>query len=443
MALIDARPAALDVWYRPGNTFTARLSWPTGTLTGRTFTAALDDEGLGVTIDADTLTVTATPAQTTAGAVRGAFELVETTGGSSQTVLVGTWAPSTGPAASDSVDVAVVAEGADIEVSIAASLATPEVSIDWDQDGWDAFTLVTMTADAPQVFTRTVEDGRGVIAGTTATGGSLREVYVLDGTDGWADSELESVVYAPVAGSSATAQQWHLHRVRERAPGEWEAIAVWTAAVGGGYDRLNTRGVRWDGTTLVQSGGDAATIADRDYLDRTLEIVSVTRTTGFGLWFSNYYVTPKSLLGELASGDLVDTDAVTDNTFDFTAAEVNGVNHATGVVQVRDTVNEATVARKAELGTVRPASNQKRWTPYRLSTRVIGGTTAEVVVEIRRARLGEPLPDWGDPRVIRATILPDEDVPELAVDGGAVAIGGAHFVEDTSGSFGEVTARRV
>lgn len=316
------------------------------------------------------------------------------------------------------------------------------ISLDWSRDGWDAFTAVTMTADGDQVFDRTVEDGRGVITGTVAGSGNRREVYLINGTEDWANSELESVIYSP-AGPSGQWQQWHLHRVRERAPGEWEGIAIWTAVVGGGFDLLNCRAVRFDGTTLLQSTGDVATRADRDWLDRTLHLQSVSRFEAFGLWFANLHIAPRSILGTLQAGDLIDVDAVSDSSFDYDDIAVNQVDHAAGVIQVIDPSSTTAVSRTAEAGTVRPVTDQKRWAPFRMATRVIGGTTDELVVEIRRSRAEEPLPDWGDARVLRQTILPNANVPELPIDAGAVALGGAHFQENTGGSFGEVAARRV
>jgi hypothetical protein len=105
--LLEGRPAGLDALFRPGNTFTAALTWTAGALAGRTFAATLDAAALTVDVVGDVMTVTASAAQTTAAAGSGAFALTEVTGGIDQDLIVGTWSRSDNPAARSSATVTV------------------------------------------------------------------------------------------------------------------------------------------------------------------------------------------------------------------------------------------------------------------------------------------------------------------------------------------------
>ncbi len=122
-ALVDGRPGGLDAMFRPGNTFTCRLTWPAGSLAGRTFVAALDLVVLAVSIIGDVLTVTVTEAQTLAAVLGepGLFTLTETTGGVTEVLLAGRWVASDGPAASTLQDVTVTAGTANVAVTVSAS----------------------------------------------------------------------------------------------------------------------------------------------------------------------------------------------------------------------------------------------------------------------------------------------------------------------------------
>lgn len=446
MTLIDARPPALDVWYRPGNTFTADLTWPSGELDGRSFTAALDDDDLAVVVAGDVLTVTATAAQTTAGAAGGSFELVETTGGSDQTVMVGAWNPSTAPAASSAVDVSVTTSGASVDVTVAAALASPEVTHVWDRDGWDPFTASTMTEDGDQSFDQTVVNGRGVLTGVEdliegppAVGGSLRVAYLREGTL-WTDSEITSVVWSPTGWDGTNAQQGHLHRIREISPGTYEAIMIWTSVVfGGNYRTLHCTAVRWDGTSLPQGGGDAASAADSDYIDRQVRVVGRQRvlSTVAILTF-----TPPGYLRHLEAGDLVDLADITGGISDETDVAVDDVDDR-GRLQCTTVESGDVTFGAVNSGSITPASDQKRWTPQAMSTRVEGGDEDSLTVAIKRWRPEEPEPDWSDARVRHASVATDVDVPELPVGPGLCGLFGGHFYDQSTGSWGDVRFRRL
>lgn len=95
MTTVDTRPPGIDAFFRPGDTMTVTLTWPAGSLAGRTFTSTLDAASLTVGVVGDVMTISATGAQTAAAAERCAWALTETTGGGSNEILVGRWKPAT------------------------------------------------------------------------------------------------------------------------------------------------------------------------------------------------------------------------------------------------------------------------------------------------------------------------------------------------------------
>jgi len=118
-AVLDTRPPGLDVPFRPGNTLTVTLAWPADALDGRTFTATLDAVALGLDVDGDTMTITATDAQTSAVTTPAAFRLTETTGGESDDVIIGEWRPSSNPSTSTSSTVTVTESAGAVAVTVA------------------------------------------------------------------------------------------------------------------------------------------------------------------------------------------------------------------------------------------------------------------------------------------------------------------------------------
>jgi hypothetical protein len=123
--LLDARPAGLDAFFRPGDPFTAQLTWPPGELAGRVFTATLEGDPLGLTINGDVMTVTATAAQTSAGG--GLMALVEHVVGDDPTVIIGRWAPSELAATSADTGVTVTNAAGAAQVTV-APVAAPQSS---------------------------------------------------------------------------------------------------------------------------------------------------------------------------------------------------------------------------------------------------------------------------------------------------------------------------
>ena len=319
------------------------------------------------------------------------------------------------------------------------------IAHDWDRDGWAPFQPVVITADGSQQLDLDVDDARGVVTGPGPEG-SHRVALLRQGTL-WRDAEVRSVVWGPLgdwAGNNA--QQGHLHRVRQIGPTLWEGIAVWTSVVfGGDYRYLHVASVRWDGTTLWQSSNDGGA-GDRDarWIDRRLQLVSKDRFSAFGLVFTRLGVTPSHGYG-LAAGTTVNIDA-DDDTYDAAEVPVQGFDVPAGFVQVQYGPEPAplTVAR----GHVTPAGahSQRRWCPFGMATRVRGGTSGAVVVEIKRWRAGwDPEPGWDDPRVMRATVTPDSggNVPEMALGPGLHGLWAAHFHDGSSGAWGPVTFTRL
>lgn len=313
----------------------------------------------------------------------------------------------------------------------------------WTEEGWAPYRPVVMTDDAGQTFATTVATGSGIITGTGAGHGNHRVAYLRDCTT-WADSEMTSLILPPVGWNNGGAQVGHFHRVRERLPGQWEAIAVWTAVVGGDYGLLNTRGVRFDGATLLQSDGDIASSADTPFIDRSLRIWGRQRFQ-FGSWINEYHALPTHLWG-LSVGDLVTTTSVSGTGFNETAQPVTNVDRIGGIVQLADPSDTGAVAFAITPGgTLTPAgtSAEKRWAPYWLSTRVVGGTSSAATVEWMRWRYGEPQPDWSDARVQRKAIAANANVPELATAPGQCGLWGAHFHDGSAGMFGRARFREI
>lgn len=127
--LLDARPAGLDALFRAGNTFTCKLTWPAGSLVGRTFTAQLDAAVLNVAVVGNEMTVTVSEAQTAAAGEPGAFTLTETTGGPTEVLIAGRWVPSSGAAATSSTAVTVTQGAATVEVGVVAVTAVGDLAV--------------------------------------------------------------------------------------------------------------------------------------------------------------------------------------------------------------------------------------------------------------------------------------------------------------------------
>lgn len=114
----DGRPRGWQHWFRPDDPAVATLLWPTGSLAGRTFTSQLGAESLTVGIVGDTMTLTATPEQTSdLGEGVHAWKLVETT--ATDVVRgVGTWVGSFDPAITGDATVVVIIDGIEVTIEV-------------------------------------------------------------------------------------------------------------------------------------------------------------------------------------------------------------------------------------------------------------------------------------------------------------------------------------
>lgn len=127
--LIDGRPPGLNAYFRPGDPFTIELTWPTGVLSGRTFTASLGSTTLDVSINTDVMTIDATAAQTTATTEPSVMTLTESVVGDDVTILVGTWVPSSGASARSSMSASLSVSAATVDVTVAPVGATAESNL--------------------------------------------------------------------------------------------------------------------------------------------------------------------------------------------------------------------------------------------------------------------------------------------------------------------------
>jgi Collagen triple helix repeat (20 copies) len=314
---------------------------------------------------------------------------------------------------------------------------------DWDLDGWTPFTTVVMTADGSQAFTKTVENGAGKLVGTLPTNGSLREAYIIPNTE-WEDSEMTSLVLQPT-GPVGSSQQGHIHRMKEISPGVWEGIAIWSSVFGNDYRALHTRGVRFDGVTLTQSDGDGATGGDVNFIDRGMHIRAAERFT-FGSVFQAYRVLEPQMLLTLSVGDFIDVISMADSSFNESNIACASIDFSAGSISLVDPAAGAAVSIfPVYNGLVLPDSNNnmKRWTPHWLSTRVRNGSASTVIAEIKRWKPEEREPDWGDPRVMRRTILSNVGVPSLALGPGHCAMWGAHLLSTSSTKWGQIRAKEL
>lgn len=542
--LLDLRPDGVDLLIRPSTTVTLTLEWePSGVLDGRTFSSTLDGQALDLDVSGDTMTIEADTAVTstlTAG-TPVQWRLVEDLGGTEEPTLLGTWTPSDAPSVTATKTATVTQGAATITLSaqgstasilaVADELDAHEADLDahgvvtheWGPDTWDDLDILVRTDDPGAVWTRTVEDGRGVVtsgplksfsvtqaertddvatvtvgsghglvvgetvtvdvdddsfditsdpltavdaetvsydnvgsdvgpssvSGTlTAGAGNFRTVSLHPLTD-WADCEFTSLIWPPSQWTGNNSQMGHAHRVREISPGVWEAINIWTSVVfGGDYRTLHVAATRFDGEVSLQSATENDTgsgSGDSVFIDRRAAVVAHQRFD-FGGPINVYRVDLTFRLADhLETGDLVTIDEMDDSTFNLTEEPVaNVADYRT--LQLNDPVTSTDEPWTVDFsGRVVPAGvdSQKRWTPYFLSTRVVGGDSSRVPVEIKRWRLGDAEPSWGDERVRRIDVVPNGNVPSMPVGPGRHGILDAHVHSSTSQRWGDLRFRKI
>lgn len=243
-ALLEGRPTDLDVMFRPGNTFTLTLTWSTaGSLTGRTFTATLDAATLTTSVAGDVLTVSATAAQTTtAGSGSHDFTLTETTGGSTDDLIIGTWVGSNSGAASQSTSVTITESAATVTVEVPAvsgghaalelgagahGTEFPEPRTD-STAGWEETVLSTEDA-VSAATTMTFEHGQVVFRGSGAGTGvrsNRRSVFLIPGSPG-GYSRIRSRWGGPSYAAGTVPQRGHMHGFGTQADGLIRGVVIW------------------------------------------------------------------------------------------------------------------------------------------------------------------------------------------------------------------------
>lgn len=329
--------------------------------------------------------------------------------------------------------------------------ALPQVDHDWTVHGWSDFRAVTISADGAQVFTPSVSAGKGIITAASSSAANLRVAYLREGTT-WADSEVRSTIYGPTADwNGVNAQQGHLHRVSQRSDGSWQGIAVWTSIVlGGDYGYLHANAVNFNGTTLLQANGPDTTFGpfgygDSAYIDHRLQVIGISRQQPL-LWVNDYRVHRPQLI-TIAATDIVDIAGFTDGTFNETGIAIQSiVDLPSGVVRVTEPVSTNTVAYVAvKSGTITPSGVDinKRYCPYVLATRVVGGSASSITVQGKRWRLDEGEPDWGDARVQVGEITPSANVATLPTAAGRCGLWAAHFHQSSGGAWGPARFKQV
>jgi len=333
------------------------------------------------------------------------------------------------------------------ESSLFGSSVHGVVEHDWGRSDWSSLNPVVITADGSQSFATSIVDGKGRLSGALSDG-SLRVAYMLPNTN-WADSEMRSIIWGPTsAWATNNAQQGHLHRVREYSPGQWEAIGIWTSVVfGGDYSFLHVASVRWDGSynSLKQSAGNMNGAQDSSYIDRTLSIINIQRWN-YGIWFNQYHAIQPDRFKFITTSDTVTASDFANTTFNEVDKSLFGIDlNLNKFIIVDDTDTNAVDSTHVGAGIIRPSAGslQKRWTPFVMATRVIGGDANTVPVEIKRWRLGEPEPDWGEPRVRRGTVTSNGTVPSLALGPGQNALWNAHFYNSSGGDWGNISCRKL
>lgn len=458
MVLVDARPPGVDARFRPGNTFTLTLTWPTGELSGRSFTATLDDTSLAVQVVGDVMTITATDAQTTAVTQTAAFRLTETTGGLSDDVIIGRWSPDDHSSTSSTVAVTVTESSASVAVTVSSAPASPEVVHDWDVDGWDTWStqLVNNGSAGGTVADQSlsVVAGRGRIT-NTFTDGNLRVAYEREGTD-WENSEVLALWHGASVFDSGTAtpQMGQFHRGYVDADGRWRAVVVTNNIFLTDVNVVNQNVWNHDPTQTGQDQLDLGTnggsiTLSAGALARTLQVRAVARIN-FGGWINQYVCEPRHLYGMVA-GQNVTVD-VTDATFDqSTAAAVASVDTATGTVALTESDTLSAVSMKFEQGVITPTTaGARRWWPYWVRSQLV-----DAILRVKVWRYLDPEPDWADTNYVvtqdftltvgvgngvAGTPEPDARMPEGV---GRCGLIGAHIKNSAYMEYGHFSARQL
>lgn len=245
VALLDARPPGLDILYRPDNTLTVELTWPTGELTGRTFTSDLGGTALALAVLGDVMTIVASDDVTAAQTAAAAWRLVETTGGESEVVLQGVWTPSTSPQATTAASLEVT----DGEVAVDVTVVSGQASI----VALDAGLTAHEAAETAHGWTLAADGTTIVWDGAIHTDHDARYFYPADmvGTAQLVSSAgtLQAPPYWAFDQSTVERVKWLW------TPGDaWESYVVRLGWINTGFGAGNVRWRYYERRTVVNAG---------------------------------------------------------------------------------------------------------------------------------------------------------------------------------------------
>jgi hypothetical protein len=333
-------------------------------------------------------------------------------------------------------------------------LARQVIEHNWARDGWADFTPVVITADGAQSFSTIVTgvggntSGIGAAVSTIPGNASLRIAYLRNGTN-WRDGEVRSTIWGPLTPWNGTnAQQGHLHRVRKINATTYEGIALWTSIVfGGDYSFLHVASVQFDGTTLNFNGaaGGLFDALDSGWIHRGVRVMG-HRRFNFIDWINEYTIGQPHYARYWLPGTHIAVTSLSDATFNEADIALNTFDTNGSIITVKEPTTLSAVSYAVDgTGGIAPIGEdlQKKWCPFTMATRVIGGTAGSVTVEAKRWRLGDPEPDWGEARVRRGPVLSGGSISSVALGPGLHGLWGAHFNGGSAGGWGDLQFRCV
>jgi hypothetical protein len=262
--------------------------------------------------------------------------------------------------------------------------------------GWSKIPISQDAGDDPTAKPHilSVTGGRlRIAADPTMTYNNRREVRVLDGTDGWVDSEIRSTWYPPSILASPVGcrpQMGHVHRatatggaiVDQDQAATWST--TWVAAWG------------WTGTSLTLGSAVASTGSTR----KPLKVRGYQRLAG----------SPATVaiavddVQEVTAGDQITVSGTGNAQFDgdwivVSAVPVGPPTFPSASLILSDPVNSTAVAATpAPGGSVvyraltapNSGDDPRAWYPFHAASRLIG-----TVLSAKKWRVGTPEPPWG------------------------------------------------
>jgi hypothetical protein len=156
-------------------------------------------------------------------------------------------------------------------------------------------------------------------------------------------------------------------------------------------------------------------------------------------------------LRTLVVGDKIDVTEMGDTSFNEADVAISSIDYDDCRVTLLDPAAGADVAEfRATAGKVQADSgtSMKRWAPFWMSTRVRGGTSSSVTVQVKRWRPEDPEPDWGSyggavARTARPAVIPNANIATMPTEPGHCALWTAHLLDSSSVSWGGARFREL